>query len=103
MANPFCSVNGIMNAVEFDVGNFRKWLAGTVPGGTGPQVEFTNQNGYLVYFSDRRGMIGNPHPGLGGLTNGEYGSKMSSTPPQRPALRMECWSRLRTWTKWSPS
>jgi len=73
MANPACYVNGIMNAVEFDVGNFKKWLAGTVPGGTGPSVEFTNQNGYLVYFSDRRGMIGNPHPGLGGLTNGEYG------------------------------
>ena len=29
MANPFCYVNGIMNAVEFDVGNFRKWLLGT--------------------------------------------------------------------------
>ena len=26
MANPACYVNGIMNAVELDVGNFRKWF-----------------------------------------------------------------------------
>jgi type II secretory pathway pseudopilin PulG len=73
MANPACYVNGIMNAVELDVGNFQKWLQGTVPGGTGPLVSYSSQNGYLVYFSDRRGMIPNPDPGMGGLTNGEYG------------------------------
>ncbi|MBZ5650336.1 MAG: hypothetical protein LAO18_07635 [Acidobacteriia bacterium] len=73
MANPACYVNGIMNAVEFDVGNFRKWLLGTVPGGNGPLVSYSSQNGYLVYFSDRRGMIANPDPGMGGITNGEYG------------------------------
>jgi type II secretory pathway pseudopilin PulG len=73
MANPACYVNGIMNAVELDVGNFQKWLQGTVPGGSGPLVSYSSQNGYLVYFSDRRGMIPNPDPGMGGLTNGEYG------------------------------
>jgi hypothetical protein len=71
MANPFCYVNGIMNAVEFDVGNLRKWLLGTVPGGTGPLVSYSSQNGYLVYFSDRRGM--RPDPNNGNITSGEYG------------------------------
>jgi type II secretory pathway pseudopilin PulG len=73
MANPQCYVNGIMNAVELDVGNFQKWLQGTVPGGSGASVSYSGQNGYLVYFSDRRGMIANPDPGMGGITNGEYG------------------------------
>jgi type II secretory pathway pseudopilin PulG len=73
MANPACYVNGIMNAVELDVGNFQKWVQGTVAGGSGPLVFYSGQNGYLVYFSDRRGMIPNPDPGMGGLTNGEYG------------------------------
>ncbi len=71
MANPACYVNGIMNAVEFDVGNFRKWLLGTVPGGSGPLVQYSSQNGYLVYFSDRRGM--QPDPNNGNITSGEYG------------------------------
>ena len=71
MANPACYVNGIMNTVEFDVGNFRKWLLGTAPGGTGPLVSYSGQNGYLVYFSDRRGML--PDPNNGNLTSGEYG------------------------------
>ena len=71
MANPFCYVNGIMNAVEFDVGNFRKWLLGTVPGGSGPLVSYSSQNGYLVYFSDRRGML--PDPNNLNITSGEYG------------------------------
>jgi hypothetical protein len=72
MANPACYVNGIMNAVELDVGNFQKWLQGTVPGGNGPLVSFSSQNGYLVYFSDRRGMIPDPNI-VPVLTNGEYG------------------------------
>ena len=57
MANPQCYVNGIMNAVELDVGNFNKWVQGTIPGGSGPLVSYSSQNGYLVYFSDRRGML----------------------------------------------
>jgi len=86
MANPFCSVNGIMNAVEFDVATSGSgWREPYL--GDGTQVEFTIQNGYLVYFSDRRGMIGNPHPGWVALRMASTASKMSSTPPQRPALR----------------
>jgi hypothetical protein len=47
--------NGVMNAVELDVGNLRNWLLGKT-GTTGPNVNFSTQNGYILYFSDRRGM-----------------------------------------------
>jgi hypothetical protein len=62
-----------MNAVELDVGNLARWLAhNAVPynGGTGNLVNFTNQNGFLLYFSDRRGML---FPNGGAATNGESG------------------------------
>ena len=62
-----CSTNGVMNAVEIDVGNLAKWLAGTIAG-SGTSVDFNSQNGYILYFSDRRGMLLNPHPPLGGAT-----------------------------------
>ena len=51
-----CALGGIMNLVELDVGNLRLWLGGTI-GTTGTQVESVSQNGYLLYFSDRRGML----------------------------------------------
>ncbi len=69
-ANGSCSVNGIINAVELDVGNLKLWLNGTIPG-TGANVNFTNQNGYLLYFSDRRGMLADPNQG--NVTYGESG------------------------------
>jgi len=47
--------NGVMNAVELDVGNLKNWLAGTT-GSTGTTVNYSTQNGYILYFSDRRGM-----------------------------------------------
>jgi Tfp pilus assembly protein PilX len=47
--------NGIMNAVELDVGNLRNWLLGNT-GLTGKNVDYVTQNGYILYFSDRRGM-----------------------------------------------
>lgn len=47
--------NGIMNAVELDVGNLQQWLLGNT-GTTGTSVNYTVQNGYILYFSDRRGM-----------------------------------------------
>jgi len=65
-----CSVNGIMNAVELDVGNLRLWLNGGIAG-SGANVNYTNQNGYVLYFSDRRGML--PDPNQGNLTYGESG------------------------------
>jgi hypothetical protein len=60
-----CAPNGVMNAVEIDVGNLAKWLAGTIPG-SGTSVDYLAQNGYILYFSDRRGMLLNPNPPLGG-------------------------------------
>jgi hypothetical protein len=64
-----CSVNGIMNVVELNVGNLKRWLNSTIPG-SGNQVDSAVQNGYILYFSDRRGML--PDPVTGNLM-GEYG------------------------------
>jgi len=47
--------NGVMNVVELDVGNLRNWLLGKT-GSTGSNVDYKTQNGYILYFSDRRGM-----------------------------------------------
>ena len=47
--------NGIMNVVQLDVGNLKNWLLG-VTGVTGVNVDYSSQNGYELYFSDRRGM-----------------------------------------------
>jgi hypothetical protein len=74
-----------MNAVEIDVGNLWLWLQGVGPyaGGSGPSVSITNQqgtneNGYILYFSDHRGMLPDAHPltafyngisGMSGLNN----------------------------------
>jgi Tfp pilus assembly protein PilX len=62
-----CSVQGIMNAVELDVGNLKNWLNGTIAG-SGANVNYTNYNGYVLYFSDHRGMLVDPHPSNGGQT-----------------------------------
>ena len=73
-AGTTCNLNGIMNAVELDVGNLRKWLLGGF-GGSGPSgvlVNTVNQNGYVLHFSDRRGM--RPVPGsVPPANSGEYG------------------------------
>ena len=78
-----CSPNGIMNAVELDVGNLWLWLQGSPSGpyaaGSGKNVSITNQygnneNGYIVYFSDHRGMVPDLYPlttfynGLSGMS-----------------------------------
>ena len=67
-----CAVNGIMNAVEINVGNLAKWLAGQAPytqaSDAGLLVNYTNQNGYILYFSDHRGMLRDPNPSNGGNT-----------------------------------
>jgi len=55
-----CTPQGVMNAVELDVGNLNQWLQGNIPG-SGNLVNNTNQNGYVLYFSDRRGMLPNPN------------------------------------------
>ena len=46
------NVGGVMNFVALDVANLKRWLAGGT-GATGTQA--LNNNGYIVYLSDRRG------------------------------------------------
>src|SRR5450432_75972 len=62
------AVNGIMNAVELDVGNLRQWITTSTNGKT---VDYVKENGYILYFSDRRGML--PNPNNGNVMQGEYG------------------------------
>ena len=68
---------GVMNAVELDVGNLWLWLqskAGTAyAGGSGHLVNNTNQNGYILYFSDRRGMQPDPDANRTGFYNNFVG------------------------------
>jgi hypothetical protein len=58
-----------MNAVEIDVGNLKRWLAD--PTGSGPKVAFNDHNGYILYFSDRRGM--QPNNNSGNVKTGDAG------------------------------
>jgi hypothetical protein len=65
------SLGGAMYYVELDVNNLRRWFAGNI-GVSG--VNAVNQNGYIVYFSDRRNNFcpGVPSCVVAGET-GEYG------------------------------
>ena len=67
-----CAVNGIMNAVELNVANLSLWLKHAAPYTTasdvGNAVPYLNQNGYILYFSDHRGMLPDPNPSNGGQT-----------------------------------
>ena len=65
-----CCVGGVMNVVEIDVKNLQRWLNGAI-GVSGTSTEAVSQNGYVLYFSDRRGML--PNPNAGSNKNGEYG------------------------------
>jgi len=60
------SMGGVINFVTLDVGNLKRWLSGAI-GATGTTA--WNNNGYIVYFSDRRGN----HNPLTGFETGEYG------------------------------
>jgi hypothetical protein len=69
-----CYVNGIMNAVELDVGNLNRWLLGNPAGSSGALVNYSGQNGYLVFYSDRRGMMTDPNATpVANITTGEFG------------------------------
>ena len=71
-----CAIGGVMNTVELDVGNLKRWLEG-VTGTTGTLTESATQNGYIFYFSDRRGNL--PEPS--GDKIGEYGFEDIINPP----------------------
>ena len=65
-----CPIAGVMNVVELDVRNLQRWLSNQI-GTTGGNVENTSQNGYILYFSDRRGMLPDPDPSV--TENGKRG------------------------------
>jgi type II secretory pathway pseudopilin PulG len=76
LAGTQCYANGVMSAVELDVGNLNRWLLGTI-GASGTSVGYSSQNGYVLYFSDRRGEQADPNPPFTYTspsgTNGESG------------------------------
>ena len=63
-------------------------------------MNYTNYNGYVLYFSDHRGMLPSTHPSNGGQTpagviNGESGLEdvvNTSAQPRPPPTRMEFWN-----------
>jgi hypothetical protein len=65
-------LGGLMHYVELDVNNLRRWLAGQI-GTRGTAAK--NDNGYIVYFSDRRN---NNDPA--GRETGEYGFEDVTNP-----------------------
>ena len=66
------AMGGVMNYVSIDIGNLKRWFAGTI-GATGNLA--LNSNGYIVYFSDRRG---NHEWGVStDRETGEYGNEDS--------------------------
>ncbi len=80
-------LGGVMNYVSLDVNNLRRWLAGTIPavGSTGPQT--LNVNGYIVYFSDRRGDHNENDLAIPNRETGEYGSENFVNPLSSAACR----------------
>lgn len=69
------NLGGLTSYVALDVNNFRRWVAGII-GATGAQA--LNNNGYIVYFSDRRG---NHDPTLpNSAETGEFGFEDSINP-----------------------
>jgi Tfp pilus assembly protein PilX len=80
-----CSANGVINLTEIDVGNLQRWLSGAT-GSTGTNVENQSQNGYILYFSDHRGMIPeNMQPAATGFAIlGAYGFEDLINPASGP-------------------
>ncbi len=65
-------MGGVMNYVALDIGNLKRWFTGTI-GTTGNLA--LNNNGYIVYFSDRRG--NHNDAAAGAPETGEYGNEDS--------------------------
>ncbi len=95
-----CTVNGVMNAVELDVGNLQRWLAGQT-GTSGTNTDYLAQNGYVLYFSDRRGMLKNPNVNPVAKTgdSGLEDSINSATAAGTPDNKLD---PIPTGKKWSP-
>lgn len=74
------TVGGLFSYVALDVDNFRRWVGGTIPavGNTGSLA--LNNNGYIVYFSDRRGDHNENDATTPDIETGEYGFEDSINP-----------------------
>jgi hypothetical protein len=66
------TMGGVINYVSIDIGNLKRWFSGAI-GTTGNQA--LNSNGYIVYFSDRRG--NHDDAAAGAPETGEYGNEDS--------------------------
>ena len=68
---------GVMHYVELDVNNLRRWLAGQLAAVGGVNgVNAKNDNGYILYFSDRRGK----NAGAPAELQGEFGYEDNVNP-----------------------
>ncbi len=85
-ASPRCGIGGVLNLVEFDVNNLRKWLAGNI-GASGPGTGMSRKNGYILYVSDRRGMVASP---TAGTKSSEYGFEDVINPGSVAGTRTAC-------------
>ena len=74
--NAGMNIGGIFSYVALDVNNYRRWVTGAI-GATGNTS--LNNNGFIVYFSDRRGNH-NPLAGIADAETGEYGFDDSLNP-----------------------
>jgi Tfp pilus assembly protein PilX len=84
--NNSCAATGVMNAVEIDLGNLKRWLWGTI-GASGTNADFATQNGWVFYFSDRRGMLLNPNPPFNGIAkSGDSGLEDSINAASAPGV-----------------
>jgi hypothetical protein len=70
--NAQMTMGGVINYVALDVANLTRWLTGAI-GATGNQT--LDQNGFIVYFSDRRGNHDDTQ--VGAPETGEYGNEDS--------------------------
>jgi hypothetical protein len=71
------SMGGLFSYIAFDAANFARWVAGAgaFAGLLGPNT--INNNGYIIYFSDRRGDHDETN---GDVETGEYGFEDSINP-----------------------
>jgi hypothetical protein len=67
-------LGGVFGYVALDVANLKRWFAGAI-GTTGSQA--LNNNGYIIYFSDRRG---DHDENNGDAETGEYGFEDTVNP-----------------------
>jgi hypothetical protein len=72
--DPGIYAGGLFGYVALDINNLRRWFLGEI-GTTGDEA--LNNNGYIIYFSDRRG---DHNEDAGDVETGEYGHEDSINP-----------------------